>query len=326
MGRKLLAEAHYVSNWTSLVGALEGALRYLGGALSTSYVMGVTGHAFRIAVARSAEGLTGGDGPQRADYERALPLYQGLGREVTYLYAIRARDPAYERHRELIIKRIRDGIDRGLPAVAYDLHLPEFGLIKGYDTRARTFAVSTQLSAQYGETLPWEQWPVPGREEAVHVFLLGKPLRVDRREAELRALRFAVRYLEEGEPRLRHVAAGFAAWERWLRAFQEGEAVSPSGNALLVQAVLSARAHAARFLREIAPDYPPAVAVAMKQAAAAYDALALPLSRLATMFPYPAGGNTASVALRREAAHELRRALEHEREAAAQLRAALGAL
>jgi hypothetical protein len=326
MGRKRLAEAHYVSNWTSLVGALEGVLRYLGSTLSTSYLMGVTGHAFRIAVTAGGDGMVGGDGPKRVDYERALPLYQSVGREVTYLYTYRSRDPRYDRHRDLIIKRIESSIDKGIPVVAYDLHLPEFGIIKGYDSKARLFAVSTQLSAQYGETLPYAQWPVPGRGDAVHVFLVGKARGADRREAEARALRFAARYMQEGEPALADVAAGFAGWARWLSAFEGDTPVSPSGNALMVQAVLSARSHAARFLREIAPDYGPAAAAAMKQAAAAYDRLAHPLSRLATMFPYPSGGNTESPAVRWEAARYLREALACEHEAVHQLEAALGQL
>jgi hypothetical protein len=53
----------------------------------------------------------------------------------------------------------------------------------------------------------------------------------------------------------------------------------------------------------------------LNDAAAAYDRAALAFSRMATLFPYPSGGDVSGAAGRLVAAGALREAEEHERTA-----------
>jgi hypothetical protein len=101
--------------------------------------------------------------------------------------------------------------------------------------------------------------------------------------------------------------------------------VSPSGNAVLVQMLQSARRDAATFLRGEASRLLPAVGPVLARAAMAYDAEALALSRMMTMFPFPSGGDTNSAAARVVAASALREALTREHEALGALREVLAA-
>lgn len=323
MGRKLLRGAEAVSNWSTLVGALEGALRCLGEPLTTPWVMGVSGHAFRLALPQGDQ--VAAPGAETAlDLERAAALYRNLGRTVDVITA-HAGEHDYRRRRDDAIRRVHRAIDRGVPAVVYDLHLPLFGLVKGYDDRAGAWYVSTMVSGQYGESLPLARWPVPEHPGPVIALLLGDRLRVDPRRAVQDALRFAVAYAERGEPGDRSGAAhGFAAYARWGEAFARGELISAPGNAALVQLLQSARRDAAAFLRGEAARLLPEATSALGRAAAAYAAEALAVSRMATMFPYPHGGDPGGPAARVVAAGALREALVHERAAVAALRAATG--
>lgn len=323
MSKKILSDVSLVSNWTSVAGALEGALRALGVPHDRATVMGLSGHAFRLSIHTSEEGIADGASAASFDYERATRLYANLGYRVDQI-GTRPGDRDYQRRREEAIKRMRRSIDHGLPVIAYDLHLPEFGLVKGYDDRAGLLYVSTAVSAQYGEVLPLSQWPVPGHLRWVQVILLGERRRVEARDAEQEALRFAIEQAEAGDPRLPpDTRQGFAAYEHWLTGYATPGQLAAAGNAHAIQALQAARHDAARFLRDIARDYPAAVAAGLKQSATAYDAEVLACSRLASLFPYPAGGDVRGEGVLNAGRAALSQAYDHEREAIAQIRGAL---
>jgi hypothetical protein len=200
MTRKLLAGAEYIDNWTSVAGALTGALRFLGDPATVSWVMGVSGHAFRLALPVGPDGVALPGAETALDLRRAAGLYRNLGRKVEIIHAAAgARDE--RKHRDEAVKRVRRSIDRGIPAIVYDLHLPKFGLVIGYDDAANTWQVRTVLTAAYAGTLPLSRWPVPERREPVIAVLLDGNVRVDPRRAVFDALRFAVDYTGKGEPR-----------------------------------------------------------------------------------------------------------------------------
>jgi hypothetical protein len=83
-----------------------------------------------------------------------------------------------------------------------------------------------------------------------------------------------------------------------------------------MQALGAARFEASRFWSTVAAEDARLVAVAE-----AYRREALLLSRLATLYPYPAGGDVGNPNLRRLAGGMLRQATDVEREAVARLRA-----
>ena len=311
---KLLDNVELSPNWTSVVGALHGVLRPLGETVPPWQLMGVTGHAFRNALTEQ-DGIVAG-GPQAAavDFRRMMPLYRNSGRRFELITADRAaRD--FPKRRADALKRIRRSIDRGRPAIAYDLHIPEFGIIFGYDDRAHMLAVRSLMSGQYGEVLAESRWPVPERDGRLIVLLAGGRERVDPARALRDALRFAVDYAQRGDPGDPTGAShGFAAYQRWRDAFEQGRTIDAGGNALAVQTVQNARRDAAQFLRDAAVASQSG-AGPLAEAAAAYDLAALALSRMATFFPYPSGGDVAGPGARIVAVGALREAEEHERTA-----------
>ncbi len=319
----ILAGAEPADNWTSLAGALEGALRFLGESVTRPWVMGVSGCAFRLALP-TAEGVVAA-GPLEAAFapERTAGLIRNLGRTVEIVAAQPGRRD-YAKRRTEVIGRARKSIDRGLPVIVYGLHLPRFGLVKGYDDRAELWFVGSMLSAQYGEALPLNRWPVPERADPVLAVFLGNRARSDPRRAVLAALQYALDYADKGEPGDPTGAVhGRAAYRRWQEAFARGAPLAPAGNTLLVHLLQAARRDAAAFLRADAARLLPEVAPALNRAAAAYDAEALALSRLVTLFPFPSGGDPENPAARLSAAAVLREALAREEEALAALREAL---
>lgn len=326
MTRRTLEGVHFVPNWTSIIGALEGALQALGERYSTAYLMGATGHAFRLNIVDTPEGLAGPSGPFAIDFEQALALYRSA---TGYRFERRHFDRTagdFDRRVEETRKRIMRSIDMRIPVIAFDLFLAEYGLIFGYDDHERVWQADTMMTPQVGQVLPWSRWPTtdPERYDIVLIGKQGGPSATAVRDA----LAFAVTYAEQGEPTAGvegPAQQGLAAYERWIRAFEGEEMVHPFGNAYNAQVVQAARGHAARFLAEIAEQYPAATG-SLKAAAHSYRQVTLALSRLTTLFPYPQGGEPGHPAVRAEAVRYLRLALEHEREAIAHLKESLPAL
>jgi hypothetical protein len=312
-------------NWTTVAGAIAGVLTAVGERVSPAWVMGVTGHAFRLALTEAEGVLAAAPAAAAAGFATMLPLYGNTGRAFD-LIDCATTAPDYPEQRAAALARIRAAIDRDRPVPAYDLHLPEWGIIHGYDDRSRALVVSTLMSGQYGNVLAEERWPAPERPSRLVVLLTGDRTRPEPRQAVTDALAFAVRYAEAGDPNDPTAAThGLAAFARWRSALTESAPLDAAGHARTIVTVETARRDAARFLREATRFVTTPAATALEAAAAAYDAAALACSRLATLFPYPAGGDVTNQGMRLAASAALRTAEAHERAALDHLRTALTA-
>ena len=309
-----LIAAAYENNWISAVGALTGVLKALGGSFSQPEVSALSGHAFRIAVTSTPDGEIGPDGPNCFATTTAFPLYENLGWRFEAIEAA-APDRHFAKRRDEALKRIHRSVDKGRPAIAFGLHLPEFGIVRGYDRE--NLIASTTVSTQYGERIPLGQWPSPGEPQPLRVFVPEKHLNAGRDLALHRVLHFAVDYARSGERTALTLsvlaATGLAAFERWISVLESDATISPHGQSYCIQALQSARSDAATFLRTEAKSRPHAEV--FLGAAAAYGAVVLELSRMATLFPYPNGGDVVSTGSRRAGAAHLRRALNAELQA-----------
>ncbi len=311
---RLLA-ASYESNWSSVVGSLAGVLRALGTDRPAAHVSALSGHAFRLAITSGPDGEIGADGPNHFSAGSALEQYQNLGWRFEAIEA-GAGTTGFEARRREALNRLRRSIDHGRPALAFGLHLPEFGIVRGYD--GDDLIAATTVSAQYGERIPATQWPSPARPQPLRVFIPEKRVKTDQKAAIGRMLRFAIGFALAGDvsPVAGMPAAptGLAAFEHWARLLDGDAAISPHGQALCIQALQSARHDAATFLSDLAPVYQGG-SNALMEAVSAYNVVVLELSRMASLFPYPNGGDVVSAGSRRAGAAYVRRAGAAEAEA-----------
>src|SRR5690606_38586247 len=97
-------------------------------------VMGITGHAFRINI-----------DPKRIDVSGPTMFPGGyiIRRNLCNLGFISnlsdTDKPFTPAKVEQVFALIQQSIDRGIPAIAFDLFIPEFGLIYGYDDEQQLF-------------------------------------------------------------------------------------------------------------------------------------------------------------------------------------------
>ncbi len=290
MARRLV-EAQYEYNWNPLVGSLVGALRAIGREVDSAVVCALSG----VAGAPPPVPTEPVEGvwfePQPDPLELPGRLAEGLGALGVGIDVTRRDEPPAGLSWRLLRRRLRGELAAGRPIVAARAGLdpfgPTFGLIVGFDDDRRAWRRDGQMTDQVGPWLPYDE------------LQSSVPLVIIRLGADE----------PEDAASLRDTAAAAAAatasasavnTARWISILAGDDPIEPQGHARAAQAFAAARGEAATFWRGCDPDGPEA---------ARAQALAISLSRFATLFPYPMGGAPNSRGVRSAGAAILRDAL-----------------
>lgn len=260
--------------YCSFIGALASVLDHLGRPVDPAWLMGASGWAFRItahkALCPSATSVF--------DWGEILPdSVAQAGYEAQHVFRFWC-EPEREKERRLQAQAaIIAGIDRGVPAIVWDIGLPEWGLITGYDDAAQTYDTLSCLGEE--GALPFAAL---GQREIkiLSVSVVGESNGRPRQAVVRRSIETAVRHAEQGEWIDRpDYQDGLPAFEQWAQALENAEPdetpdMSPGYYA---STYYGARCYARDYLRALADD--DAVSGADDLAAAA-DAYARVAERL----------------------------------------------
>ncbi|MCY9514276.1 RNA polymerase sigma factor [Paenibacillus apiarius] len=311
MKTKLLPDSGMLAEtftWTSAASALYGLLSYTDKKESLSRIMGLSGYAFRINICPGDVNIAG---PTIYDFRKILSHgLRNLGFQArivdvaslklgpnTNLVDASMLTPEAKTKRKLhealpeALNLIHDSIDRGLPVLSWDLFVPEFGLIYGYDHGSRKF-----MAVECGneEHIPYDHLG-RGILEDLFVLALDEPYAIDARGQLKGALQLILHHYHGREERIHNNVHGLAAYDAWVEAFRGGK-VEPNGNSYNTAVVQDARQYAAQFLNELSGTWQGDAAAdkrirnISKEAAGLYEHMAAQLQELRQLFPFPAGG------------------------------------
>ncbi|WP_240647519.1 RNA polymerase sigma factor [Paenibacillus nanensis] len=295
--------------WTSAAWALYRMLGYTEQKLSLAQVMGYTGHAFRITICQEDVHIAG---PTMFPFRELLTRgLNNLGwsarivetqdkREVigenTNLLDPSVLTSAAKEKRPMqedlpaALDLIHYAVDKGTPVLTWDLSIPEFGIIYGYDDERRT--LYTMEVMKDGE-LPYDHLG-RGTLEELFVLALDERKELDPRAMLRGALEMALQHYRGEEAPLDRAERGLRAYDAWIGAFRGGK-IEPNGNAYNAAVVHDARYYAAEFLSGISAEWQGSgeedtqLRKLSAEAAKAYRQIAEQLHELAKLFPFPAG-------------------------------------
>jgi hypothetical protein len=307
----------FANSWTSAADAMLGAMRYVQDELTLVEVMAYTGHAFRINI--NAENVDVA-GPTAYDWCDILP--RGLKNLGFRSRTLRTPDytPPTPEQLSQAIAMIQESIDNGIPAIAWDLFIPEFGNIYGYDDDKKEF---TAKDPRGNGPLPYSQLG-RGQTNELFVMTLGKKVEVTKASMLCGALDMAIdhAYHREHKQEQPPYENGLKGYDAWIEAFTKRE-VSEFGNAYNASVVCDAREFAAQFFATLPEKWNGDNALEQEvrrlslPAAEHYDAAAEALSHLVRLFPFPQGGTPNDPQHAEAAIQRLRQAKEAEQRAVA---------
>ncbi|RED55477.1 GyrI-like domain-containing protein [Cohnella lupini] len=305
----------YQNSWTTIAQALREAIKFTPKKeLSLVDVMGYTGHAFRININGNNVDPAG---PTAWDWGPVLEKdLLRLGIRCSYVGEPNYTPPTPELLGQAI-EKVQSSLDRGIPAVAWDLLIPEFGVIYGYDDDKQELHVK-DVSGE--GVLPYAKL---GRGQVGELFVLTFDgfFETDKRTVLVETLESIVeharvRYHLHSEPPFQN---GLDAYDAWIEAFRKGT-VDPFGNAYNVAVVCDSRAYAVRFLQELQQrwdgdsreeqEVSRLAALAENHYRDVFNALV----RLPSLYPFPQGGNPNVEANAAYSIDYLERAREAERQ------------
>ncbi|XEC94201.1 hypothetical protein AB6A23_23245 [Paenibacillus tarimensis] len=307
--------------------AIHSMVQYTGKAgMSLTDVMGYTAHAFRIIIDREAVEVG-----SYSFFDWKLHHTEAL-RNLGFTVQTAGKQtniPPTPEELEEGIGYVQESLDRGIPALSWDLFIPEWGVIYGYDDERRVFRCR---DIRKDGDLPYEKL---GRGEVTELYVLtitgSEP--ADRGSMLKGALQLAVDHahrqyaeLENGSHR-----NGLAAYDAWIEAFAN-RTVDPFGNAVNTAKVWDAREFAAEFLLELSAGWEGAAPQderlrgLAKEAAKHYGVVAGQLREMCDMFPFPQGGEPNSEPQAERALTLLRGAKAAEAEGVRKLEAMLDLL
>lgn len=121
--------------WVSHLGCIKGCLDYLGVEVSDGWLYGATGHAFII----NMHDVVCPSGPTAWNTEMIFKLSKNIGYEIDGVSALKTRDDFADKQKQAW-QHIKKSIDDGLPCYGWELEVPEFYVVYGYDDKGYYFS------------------------------------------------------------------------------------------------------------------------------------------------------------------------------------------
>jgi hypothetical protein len=214
---KQLEGLRWVPRWASHVGCIKGCLNYLGIDVSDAWLFGATGHAFALNI---SPGLCP-SGPTDWDTSRFLKL----GRNIGYIVeCIDEYCPKQNHHLRQVQEQAWDftrrAIDKNHPCYGWELDIPEYFVIYGYDETG--YYISGPGCDEGKGPVPWQEF---GRSEIsmVVVSRVHPTTPADDRKTVREALSCA---LDLGHNRRKWTdrAGGLEGYDTWIHAMEAGVA------------------------------------------------------------------------------------------------------
>lgn len=212
---KQLENLRWVPRWASHVGCIKGCLNYLGIDVSDAWLFGATGHAFVLNI---SPGLCP-SGPTDWDTRQFL----SLGRNIGYLVeCVDEYCPKQDRDlrdaQDRAWEHIRLAIDKGLPCYGWELDIPEYFVIYGYNETG--YYISGPGCDEGKGPVP-RQYLGRSRIGMVQVSSLRPTAKSNDRKTVREALVYA---LDLGHNRRKWTdrTGGLKGYDTWIRAMETG--------------------------------------------------------------------------------------------------------
>jgi hypothetical protein len=275
---KKLDNLRWVPRWVSHLGCIKGCLDYLGLGVSDAWLFGATGHAFVINVHE----VVCPSGPTAWNTEMLFKLGKNIGYEIDGVFGMKSADDFAEKQK-LAWEHVRAAIDQGLPCYGWELDIPEYYVVHGYDDAGYYFA-GPCLDEGRGP----KSWQELGDTEigVIEMYSVKSGQAADDIQTVKEALTFALEHASSPAkwifPKYK---AGLDGYDTWIRALESGMA-DEHGMAYNAAVWCECRGYAVLFLQEAKERLDGQAAALFDQALDRYQVVQANLATVADVFPF----------------------------------------
>ena len=276
---KKLENLRWAPRWVSHLGCLKGCLDFLKLDVSDGWLFGGTGHAFVLNV----HDVVCPSGPTAWRSEPLFGLGRNLGYEVEAVMAHKSDSAGFAEGQRRAWALVQQAIDEGLPCYGWELEIPEYCVVYGYDETGYHFSGPGCTEGKGPK--PWAELGDTGIG-VLEMFRMAKGTRADDDRVVRDALTFALVHATDTERWVfPDYKAGLSGYENWIDALQSGR-VDGMGMAYNAAVWQECRGHAVHFLQEAQERLGGRAARPLAEAAARYQTVFEHLTTVSKLFPF----------------------------------------
>ncbi len=238
---KKLEKLNYQGRWITDLACLKSCLHYLGIDMSDAWLYGTSGHEFALNIHKQLCP----SGPTAWRKEQIYKLAQNVGCNIRTLNAFKNEDDFVKKQKN-VWEQVKKAIDQGLPCYGWELDIPEYYLIYGYDDAGYLYSGCTQ---EHGNT-PWNKLGT-SQIGVIQINIVSPAKAADDKQTVRQALQFAIEHSKEsaGYVLESFYKCGLDGYDQWIKALDK-KRVSKGGMAFNSQVWAECRQNAFAFLKE----------------------------------------------------------------------------
>jgi hypothetical protein len=215
--KKIIEGLRWKPLWVTHLGCIKGCLEYLNLSISSAWLFGATGHAFIINVHEEVCP----SGPTAWKGEMLLKLGRNIGYNTEGIFSLKT-NADFETKQQEAWEHAKRTLDRDIPCYGWELEIPEYYVIYGYDDTGYYFS-GAQCDSGKGPK-PWKELG-ESKIGCVELYSIEKGTPADDATTVKQALTFIWEHARSPEkwifPKYK---AGLAGYDLWIRALQQGKA------------------------------------------------------------------------------------------------------
>lgn len=285
---KKLEKLRWHCMWVSHLGCIKGCLEYLGIDVSPAWLFGATGHAFILNIHEDVCP----SGPTAWNTEMLFKLAKNIGYIPDMIFGIK-NQPNFAEKQQLAWEKIKQAINQDLPCYGWELDIPEFYVIYGYDDIGYYFS-----GAMCDEGKGPKPWNELGKSDiGVLELCILKPGQASNDVIIIKeAFQFVLEYATSPDKWIfQKYKSGLAGYDNWIRALENGKA-HDFGLAYNSVVWSECRYYAVEFLKEAKPRMGNKTEPLFSEAIDQYSIISQNLKKVSELFPFPRKGMKLKIA------------------------------
>ena len=276
---KKLENLKWKPMWVSHLGCIKGCLDYLEIDISDAWLFGATGHAFIINIAKKEVCPSG---PTAWHTEKMFELGKNIGYEIDGVFSHKQK-PDFVPTRKKAWELVKKSIDKGIPCYGWELGVPEFYVVNGYDDVG--YYYSGALADPTKMPLPWEKL-ADTKIGVIEMYSVksGKP--ADDIFTIKQAFEFVLEHAKSPEKWIfPNYRAGLDGFDIWIKTLEQGDA-NEHGMAYNTEVWHECRYFAVEFLKQAKERLDKKFGPMLDEAITHYDLVARNLKRVEELYPF----------------------------------------
>jgi hypothetical protein len=242
---------------------MAGALNCLGEKISTDEIAGFTGYGFLLNVPK--QGLWSSSPTSHNGFDIIIKALSKFGWKIRKYHEPESLPSDFSHSKPLsmrddirasnLFEIIKKEINKDKPVVLWGVHVPEYGIVNGYNRDNYIVSSIHTLDERFKNQIPYNKLDAEG---SVIVYMFDRKIdskieSKDHKESIIRAIRFA----ESKKLAFKIFVSGVDAYDTWIEQLEEGftEDTKYFGNQYMINSYLDARKSVVEYLGKLIKLY-----------------------------------------------------------------------